>query len=331
MIPVQLLFADGAVHTVHAQPGQPLVDAAREAGLGLLTDCGNGLCGTCAAQCVNGAVDLSDYDPAVLPDDERKDGAILCCVAQVYQPAVIQLPYDASDANASEPPAQAGRVVSVAPIAHEIVRLEVEVDTPVHFLPGQYVRLRPAGLDDWRSYSMANPSGDKRLVFYIRTVETGIFSRWLAGVPVPGTPIEVGAPRGSFFLRDEARPRLFVAGGSGLAPFLAMLEALREQRSGAQVPTRLLVGARTSDHLFAREELARLQHDIPGLEVTYACESQAPVGVHVGYATDLIQPGLVGPDTRVYLCGPPPMVDAARAASIKAGVRKSDVLCERFA
>ncbi len=330
-VPVKLLFADGAVHTLQAREGQRLVDAASEAGLGLLTDCGNGQCGTCAAQCVSGGMELGDYDSAILPDDEREDGAILCCVAQVTGPAVIELPYDACDANAAEPPAQKGRVVSVAPIAREIVRLEVETGEPVHFLPGQYVRLRPAGLDGWRSYSMANPSGEKRLVFYIRTVETGVFSRWLASAPAPGTPIEVGAPRGSFFLRDEARPRLFVAGGSGLAPFLAMLEALRGQGAGSRAPTRLLVGARTGDHLFAREELARLQNEIPGLEVTYACESQPPAGAHAGYATDLIQPGCLAPSTRVYLCGPPPMVDAARAASLKAGARKGDVLCERFA
>lgn len=330
-IPVQLLFADGVVRTLQAQPGQRLVDAARDAGLGLLVDCGNGQCGTCAAQCVSGRVDLGDYDSAILSDDDREDGAILCCVSHVRRPVVIELPYDASDANAAEPPAQAGRVVSVVPTAKEIVRLELEVDQPVHFLPGQYARLRPSGLEGWRSYSMANASGEKRLVFFVRTVEAGVFSRWLASAPTVGTPIEVGAPRGSFFLRDESRPRLFVAGGSGLAPFLAMLEALRQQEAGTQAPTHLLVGARSGEHLFAREELARLKQEILGLQVTYACESHPPAGAHAGYATELIRPDLLAPSTRVYLCGPPPMVDAARAASIKAGVRKGDLLCERFA
>ncbi len=40
--------------------------------------------------------------------------------------------------------------------------------------------------------------------------------------------------------------------------------------------------------------------------------------------------GAVAPDTQIYVCGPPPMVDAARAAALKAGARKTDVLCERF-
>ena len=330
-IPVKLLFSDGVMHTIDASPGQTLVEAAAGAGLGLLTDCSNGQCGTCVAQCVFGEVELGDYDKAVLPDGDRADGSILCCVAHVRAPAVIELPYDASEACAEEAPPQQGYVHSIETVAEEVVRLVIQVNEPVQFLPGQYVRLRPQGVTGWRSYSMANSTGEKQLEFFVRVVDGVAFSQWLTTQAVLGMGVDVGTPRGSFFLRDEPRPRLFVAGGTGLAPFLAMLRKLSASTPVANTPpTRLLVGARSGAHLFAQEEIRAVQRTIPNLHVTLACESIAPDGSHLGYATDLITPGSLLPGTRVYLCGPPPMVDAARVAVLKAGARKNDVLCERF-
>jgi ferredoxin-NADP reductase/ferredoxin len=330
---ITLLFADGATHALSAQPGQKLLEVAGAAGLTLLTDCANGQCGTCLAQCVSGNVDLDDYDTTALPDDEREGGAILCCVARTQGSAIIELPYDESEACGQEPPAQMGRVVAVTPIAEEIVQLDVEVPEPVHFLPGQYVRLKAEGVEDARSYSMANASGATRLSFYIRLVPNGQFSNWLKNVAASGLTLEVGAPRGSFFLRETERPRLFVAGGTGLAPFLAMLQHLSNEVGAdvAKAPTRLLVGARSGAHLFAREALQALKRQLPSLEILYAAEGNAPEGCHCGYPTELIGTQALLPNTQIYVCGPPSMVDATRAAALQAGARKGDVLCERFA
>lgn len=329
-VPITLLFADGVTHRLQAEPGEKLLDVAARAGLNLLTDCSNGQCGTCAGQCVSGQVDLDDYDASVLPDDERQNGAILCCVARVNEAAIVELPYDSSEASVQEAPSQAGRVYAVEQIAEETVRLEIEVDEPVVFLPGQYVRLKPAGHTQWRSYSMANESGESRLVFYIRILPGGLFSTWLSDAAKPGKAIEVSAPRGNFFLRADDRPRLFIAGGTGLAPFIAMIRAVGNG-SYRSVPTHLLVGVRSGKHLFATAEIEAFKDVYPGLEVQYAVEADAPAGCHQGYGTDLIAQLSVDPRTQVYLCGPPPMVEAGRDAMAKAGLRKGDALCERFA
>lgn len=328
-IPVTLLFSDGVTQRVDVEPGGKLLDAAAEAGWTLLTDCSNGQCGTCSGQCVSGHLDLDDYDPSVLSDDERVDGAVLCCVARVNEPAIVELPYDSTEVGSGEAPTQKGRVVSVERIARETMRLEVDVAEAVSFLPGQYVRMRPEGHTEWRSYSMANESGQTRLIFYVRIVEGGVFSTWLASARAD-SEVEVSAPRGSFFLRADGRPRLFVAGGTGLAPFLAMLRAIRNG-SYQTAPTRLLVGVRSGGHLFAQKEIDAIRAEFPELEVQYAAEKEAPPGCHEGYGTDLIGKLDVDPKTQVYLCGPPPMVEAGREAMAKAGLRKGDALCERFA
>ena len=327
---IKLLFSDGVVYDVPAQPGQSVVVAASAAGLSLLTDCSNGQCGTCVAQCVAGAVALGDYDSAVLPDEDREDGAVLGCVSHAQADAVIELPYESSEASAGELPSQMGQVVSVTAVADEIYKLVVSVPQAVDFLPGQYVRLRPEGETCWRSYSMANESGQTQLEFYVRVVAAGAFSQWMMHHAQPGTPIEVGAPRGSFFLRDDAAPTLLVAGGTGLAPILAMLHKIRDSDAHRASPVRVLIGARSGAHLFAQAQLQAAKEAMPHLHIDIACENQAPDGCHQGYATDLITPDTLLPDTRIYLCGPPAMVEAGRAAASKAGVAKSRVLCERF-
>lgn len=330
-IPVTLLFSDGVARRLDVAHGTNVVAAAAEAGLTLLTDCSNGQCGTCTARLCSGNVEMEEYDRAVLPDEDREDGSILPCVAKATAPCVIELPYDFSEASAEEPPPLPARVVSVEQVADETVRLEIDIDEPMEFEPGQYVRMRPPGGEAWRSYSMANASGSTRLVFYIRLVPEGLFSDWLAAQAKPGAELEVSVAHGSFFLRDEPRPRLFVAGGTGLAPFLSMLRLISEHPEHSKYPTTLVMGVRTPGHLFARAELDQLCARLPNLDVRFASEKDATSECYAGYPTDLIKDLGLQRTTRVYLCGPPPMVDAGRNAAVAAGMVRNDVLCERFA
>lgn len=326
-IPVTLLFADGVSQRLTVPCGGKLMDAAREAGLNLLTDCSNGQCGTCTAQLVSGSVEMDDYDTAVLPDADRAGGAVLPCVCKVNTPCAIEFPYDSTEALSEEPAPMAAQVTAIEQVASEIVRLEVQVADNVVFEPGQYVRIQPAGTDVSRSYSMANAPGANRLEFFIRSVQGGAFSQWLAGAKV-GDALALSAPHGTFFLRDEDRPRLFVAGGTGVAPFLSMLRSMARQSTAQR--TTFVIGARTPDHLFAMDELKRLGSQLQGMDLQIAVEHDGGAGCHTGYPTDLIQKLGLEPTTRVYLCGPPPMVEAGRRAAEAAGLPRADVLCERF-
>lgn len=326
--PVTLLFADGLSHRLSVPCGGNLIEAATADGLHLLTDCSNGQCGTCTAQLVSGSVDLDEYDTAVLPDEDRESGTVLPCVCRVNGACAIELPYDSTEAMGDEPSPVSGEVVAIEMIASETMRLEVKAAQSLAFEPGQYVRITPAGADFHRSYSMANVPGTDLLQFFIRLVPGGSFSDWLAAAKV-GDKVELSTPHGTFFLRQEDRPRLFVAGGTGVAPFLSMLRAMAAQPPSQR--TTFLIGARTPGHLFALEELKALGDQIQGVDVQLAVEQNAQDGCHAGYATDLIPSLGLDPSTRVYLCGPPPMVEAGRRAAEIAGLKRADVLCERFA
>lgn len=327
---ITLLFSDGASRRLNAKCGDSIVHAAQESGLNLLTDCANGQCGTCTSSLVSGSVDLDHYDRAVLPDEDRECGSILTCVSKITGPCVVEIPYDLSEATAEEAPPINGRVKAITQVAAETVKLEVAIDMPMVFHPGQYVRIRPTGTTEWRSYSMANEVGSSDLVFYVRLVPGGVFSSWLTSTATVGDTVELTEPHGSFFLRDEPRPRLFVAGGTGLAPFLSMLSLLASGSFTPQ-PTTLLLGVRTGKHLFALEELEKIRAALPDLQIRYAAETQPGENCTEGYATDLIKTLELTPNTRVYLCGPPLMVDAGRTAAVSQGLSRNEVLCERFA
>ncbi len=323
-----LLFADGVNIQVEANEGELLIDAAKRNGLTLFSDCSMGKCGTCVAKLVSGEVALGEYDPAVLPDDERSSGAILSCIAHMKTDCIVEYPYDASDASVEVGSPVAATVIGCGPVADEIWRLDVEVEQPLSFIPGQYVRIRTAPEGPWRSYSMANAPGENRLSFYVRLVLGGEFSTWLKEKAQAGDAIELEGPRGCFFLRTEDRPRVFVAGGSGLAPFLSMLRHL--YANGDKQKTTLIVGARTGRHLFAREEIAAMAAANPNLRVAYAVESNPVDGARVGYPTDLLPELGLSEAERVYVCGPPPMVEAVKKSLSGIGLDKAAALYERF-
>jgi NAD(P)H-flavin reductase/ferredoxin len=327
--PVTLLFSDGASVRVEVPEGQRLLEITSQAGLNLILDCANGKCGTCTANLVSGTVNLDDYDSSILPDEDRRCGVILPCVSRIIEPCAIEFPYDSSEALSDEPAPMPGRIISKTPVGSEILQLLVEVDQNLLFEPGQYVQIRPAGSDFTRSYSMSNCPGSNRLEFFIRLVPEGKFSTWLESA-VPGAEMVLSAPRGTFFLRTEPRPRLFVAGGTGLAPFLAMLRSL--PIAVENQTTLLIVGARTPRHLMQLEELEVLRTQLKGFDYRLAIENESETvqGSFSGYPTDLISNLDLPTNTRVYLCGPPPMVEAGRKAVTSAGLNGADILCERF-
>ncbi|MGS1117496.1 2Fe-2S iron-sulfur cluster-binding protein [Castellaniella sp. UC4442_H9] len=329
-VPVTLLFSDGVTRRVDGRLGESVISAAARAGLNLLTDCANGECGTCMADLVSGDLELGPHSPLALPEDERAHGAVLTCISRISGPCAIELPYDSSEALAAEEEPTVGRITKIDRVAVETISLEVLVDQPLDFEPGQYVRLRPRGSDTWRSYSMSNPPGARMLRFFVRVVENGVFSTWLTNEAVAGAEIEVGSPRGTFFLRRETKPRLFVSGGTGLAPFLAMLHCIVADPSLQRAPITLLVGARSCEHFFARDEIEAAKAKVPLLKVLFAAEKGGSGSCHVGYATDLIASVGISANDRVYLCGPPPMVEAGRAALRAAGVSGENALAERF-
>ena len=155
-------------------------------------------------------------------------------------------------------------------------------------------------------------------------------SSFLRDRAVPGTPVAVAGPAGSFYLRDIKRPVLFLAGGTGLAPFLSMLEKIAV--TGSEQPIHLIYGVTNDADLVAVDRLKAFAARIPGF--TFACCVAAEASAHTrkGYVTAHIEPAhLNGGDVDIYLCGPPPMVEAVRGWLARQGITPASFHFEKFA
>jgi len=224
------------------------------------------------------------------------------------------------------------RVETIEALTHDIQRLVLSGPT-LDYHAGQYVDIRIPDSDEVRSFSMANLPGGE-LEFMIKVYEEGRFSSLLSGGDLkPGDELEVTGPYGVFTLRTKSdRPLLFIGGGAGMAPILALLRSLAEEGS-----TRSAVyyyGARRPRDLFHTEELAALESRLENFRFVPAlsdCDEDEDWSGERGLITDVVarcETELTEVDA--YLCGPPPMVDAAIGLLVQNGVPESRVYYDKF-
>jgi benzoate/toluate 1,2-dioxygenase reductase subunit len=155
-------------------------------------------------------------------------------------------------------------------------------------------------------------------------------SSFLTGLAKAGDSMTLAGPLGSFYLREIKRPLLLLAGGTGLAPFTAMLEKIAEQ--GSAHPLHLIYGV-TNDHdLVELDRLEAFAARIPNFTYS-ACVASPDSGYpHKGYVTQHIAPKhLNDGDVDVYLCGPPPMVEAVSGYIREQGIAPANFYYEKFA
>lgn len=332
---VTLVFEDGRNVRLQADEADTVYLTAIKNRVRIQTDCLEGACATCKARCTEGDYWLSEYSEEALSKEEFDQRYVLTCQMHAKSDCVIEFPYESKLALKTAPETRPAKVAAVAQIADGVVRLDVEPaepEKPLAFLPGQYVHLAVPGSGAQRSYSFANAPGDtRRLVFYIKVLPQGAMSDYVRGLAKPGDDMPITGPFGRFYLRAPTRPILMVAGGTGLAPMLSMLEELRD-RGGTDQPVRLLYGANTPAELFGAKDLESFAAAGIDLTVERAVVEGADGWTgKVGFVTDLLRPELVhGGDCDVYLCGPPPMIDAAEKWLAGQGMDPHRIHAEKF-
>ena len=134
----------------------------------------------------------------------------------------------------------------------------------------------------------------------------------------------------SELVEEVRRPLLFLAGGTGLAPFLSMLGRLAEAGTGAQ-PIHLVYGVTNDADLVGVDQLEQYAARVPGFTFSSCVAAEGSAHPRKGYVTAHIDPAhLNGGEVDVYLCGPPPMVDAVRAWLGERGVAPANFYYEKF-
>ncbi len=184
-----------------------------------------------------------------------------------------------------------------------------------------------------RAYSPANVANwDGQLEFYIRLLPGGAMSEYLSQTATVGDVLTVSSADGEFGLAENGlRPRWFLAGGTGLSPLLSMLRKMAEW--GDAQPARLFFGVTRHGEVFAQDEIAALAAALPDFHAETVVWNPDPAWTGtVGNPVDLAAAEIAMSDEMpdVYLCGPPPMMDAAVAALTAAGVPADQIHLERF-
>ncbi|HEY2006950.1 MAG TPA: 2Fe-2S iron-sulfur cluster-binding protein, partial [Solirubrobacteraceae bacterium] len=299
---------------------ETVLDAAFRQGYSLAHGCREGQCSACKCFLLEGEVELRRYSDFALSDTERAGGYALMCRALPESDLVVELLHFDPDNYRLENAIRdgVGKVDEIRELTHDIVGLRLSVGDDLDWLPGQYLDLHVPGPEgERRSFSIANLPGERAVELMIKRYPGGRFSGLLGEHIKPGTELGYTGPYGAFHLRRSEAPILMVAGGSGMAPVLAVLRQLASE--GCSRPVRFFFGAREERDLFALDEIVALGERLEDFRF---------VPVTGRFVHEAIDEELEAPD--VYMCGPPPMLDAVQELLVGRGVDPARIFADRF-
>jgi ferredoxin-NADP reductase len=204
--------------------------------------------------------------------------------------------------------------------------------------PGQHYDVRLTAEDGYstqRSYSIASePERTGEIDITVERIRDGEVSPYLDDTAVVGDRFEVRGPIGGYFVWDKSigGPLLFVAGGSGIVPLMAMLR--HRAAAGVKNPARLLYSARTYEQIIYGQELDTLAKK-DGLAISYTLTRSQPAGWK-GYTRRIDDAMLkevsapLGRDALAYICGPTALVEVAADGLERVGLPAERIRTERF-
>jgi len=317
--PVRLRLGGGSYD---CRPDESVLQALRRQGVEVPHACEKGVCFTCLLRCTGGSP--GGKAQAGLRDSLRLQGFFLAC--QCLPESDLEIAPAAADDLFV-----AAEVASLRDFSREVRQLRLRPLARFEYRPGQFINLRgPGGLV--RSYSLASlPESDPALELHVRRHDNGAVSGWIFDRLQPGQRVEIQGPSGACFYvpGDPTQPLLLVGTGTGLSPLLGIArEALSRGHRG---PIRLYHGSRTRWGLYLDGPLRALAASHPNFDYVPCASRDAAAGLRRRRADDAAfadLPSLSG--WRVFLCGNPPMVAAARKRAYLAGARLQDIYGDPF-
>jgi CDP-4-dehydro-6-deoxyglucose reductase len=317
------------------EDGDTLLAAGLRHGLALPFGCQSGSCGSCRVHLKSGEIayppQYSSAPPPALSDAERDAGYILMCLAHARSDLTLAL-HQPPQLDSLRPRQLPVRALKKEWLAHDVLGLTLKLPKGdgFQYLPGQYIDLL---LDEGRrrSFSLANRPNGETLELHIRVTPNGRFAQWAAHEMPERAILRLEGPLGAFYLRDDCeRPIIMMAGGTGIAPIHAMLEALLGQRTPR--PVELYWGARAERDLYLDAKLRGWADAHPSFRyVPVLSEAEASWTGARGFVHEAVlaaHPSLAA--HAAYLSGPPVMVRTGKDAFIKAGLDADHLYYDSF-
>lgn len=204
------------------------------------------------------------------------------------------------------------------------------------FQAGQFISIvasKPDGREITRAYSIASPPrGHSSFDLCLNRVQDGFMSNLLCDLP-DGAQVGWHGPHGLFTLRQPLRDSIFVATGTGVAPFRSMLQWLLADPQRHQDRRFWLVyGTRHPQTIYYREEFEALARSHPNFRylVTLSRGGEEWKGLR-GYVQEHVRPLAEGrQDLHAYICGLNLMVSSVRQRLKELGWDRKSVIYERY-
>lgn len=310
---VALTFEDGVTRFITVEEDQTITDAAYKARINIPFDCRDGACGTCKAFCESGEYEEGEFIDDAMTEEEADEGYILCCQTYPLDDMVVQIATTSAAAKAGAS-TMIGEITELDRLSESTVKFSVEIEgrDQLHYLPGQYMNIAPPNADFHRSYSFSSGPSDDIATFLVKYTPGGKMTQYLTEKAKVGDKLNLTGPMGSFFLREPSAPILLLAGGTGLAPILAILEKLSEDPDMDQ-PVRLIYGATFNHDIVEVDRINSYKEKLKDFDWFSVVSTEDEEHERKGYVTDhMTDEHLHDGAADVYLCGPPPMVEAVR-------------------
>jgi CDP-4-dehydro-6-deoxyglucose reductase len=288
--------------------------------------CKTGQCGVCKTTLLEGGV-IELQSQVALTDHQRKSNQILTCCCAPKTDVLI----DAEDLSALHGvetktlPARINRIYKhTANIIEVILRLPPTAN--FKFLEGQYLDVLHNSIR--RSYSIASTSSQKEITLLIKRFENGKMSDYWFNHAKENDLLRIEGPKGTFFLRDNLKPLLFLATGTGIAPIMSILNIL-DENPDYQLQHSITVywGNRYPEEFVWQPEFENLNVDF--IQVC-SKPDQGWMG-EVGYVQDIAMQKQ--PDVEkcaIYACGSNAMIQSAKQLFIEKGLPENQFYSDAF-
>ena len=323
-----------------ATPGETILQAGTRQGIRMPHNCRVGGCGECKCKLVSGKVKELTESAYILSADELDQGYILTCQSVPKTDISIEIERLENNGPNHEVKKLTGKVTHHQQLTHDTVEIKISLPEPLRYESGQYAQLSiPGVIEQSRAYSFATAASDaynnQTVSFFIRAVPGGEMSNHMQQASVTGSTVEIEGPYGDFYLRDADQPILCVAGGSGLAPLKSLLE--EAVKNNVSRPVTFLFGARTQEDLYCIEEIAHIAKNWTNEFKFIPVLSDEPIDSNWdglrGFVTEAIENYLSINSTgneKVYMCGPPPMIDAVEGTLQTFSIRPTQIYYDKF-
>lgn len=305
---------------------QSILSSSLNSNLHFAYSCMTGQCGVCKTKLLEGEIRELQSQIALTDIQKSNNEILTCCCAPLTD--ILIDSEDLTQLNGIEIKTLPARISSIIELSSDILEVVLRLPPTARFkfLAGQYIDIIYGNIK--RSYSISSSIGDDELSLLIKRVNDGEMSNYWFNKAQTNDLIRLEGPKGTFFVRDQSKPLIFLGTGTGIAPIMSILKTLDESQNFKQKnPISVYWGNRFSTEFIWKPSFKNLS-----LDFNITCSRPSKKWE---FFTDYVQDIVILKeqnlkDCAVYACGSNSMIQSAKQLLIESGLCKNNFYSDAF-